>query len=466
MKILFVLPRDSSDYGHKPVGISILSAIAKKHGYETKLMDTGFYKHEYSITGYDKQYTDLGMFKPVSYDGLEIPPVVARSLEDITRDYLYDFKPDIVAISLYFPFDRIAKEVIRVTKHFDPNITVIMGGPQVTADPESALRLGADYVNVGGGMVSWEKILKGEADIEAIGNIGYMMEGEMILNHLLPLMTNLDDLPYLDYSIYEPRHFLKAFDGKVYRGGDYMITWGCPNKCSYCINHYYKKLYKDQGLRYPVRRFSVNRAIDELIYLKNTYDLEFFKFCDENFLLMNEEKLERFVWLYKETVGLPFTTAVHPKTVTKRKVALLKAMGCVSLSIGIENGSGDYRKKVLKRSDSIYDVVSAFALARNAGIRTMAFNMGATPFYTRELYDLTVELNQLAKPDVSTMSLYMPLPGTELAQIAEDNGFLEDNWKENMGLDYLENPILKFENLSGEEIREMRMTFQGRIKEG
>jgi anaerobic magnesium-protoporphyrin IX monomethyl ester cyclase len=459
LKILFVLPRDAEDFGHKPVGISILSAIAKRCGYETRLMDTGLYKHEYSIAGYEEQFTKIGMFKPVEH---EFSPITERSLADITRDYLYDFNPDIVSISLYFPFGRIAKEIARVTKHFNPEITIIMGGPQVTADPESALRLGADYVNVGEGTVSWEKILKGDDDIDATGNIGYM-DDMPVFNPLLPL-GELNSLPPLDYSIYEPRHFLKSFDGKVYRGGDHMITWGCPNQCSYCINHHYRDIYKSAGHSFHARRYSLDIIIEELRYLKERHDLNFFKFCDENFLLMPEDVLDEFAGDYRDNVALPFTTAVHPKTVTEEKIQLLKAAGCVSLSIGIENGNPEYREKVLRRSDSIEDVLRAFRLTRKHGIRTMSFNMGATPFYTREMYEETIELNRRAQPDVATMSLYMPLPGTALAETAKKYGFLEDNWQENIGNDYLNVPMLKFPDLSSEEITEMRNDFNRRIQ--
>ena len=448
MKILFVLPRDASDFGHKPVGISVLSAIAKRLGHETALLDTGFFKHEYSITGYDKIFTGIDMFKPVSYEGYNLPNITEDSLENITRDALYSFQPDIVAISLYFPFDRIAKEIIRTVKKFDPKTAVIVGGPQVTADPAGAKELGADYINVGEGLISWARFLE---DPKSLGKLN-------------PLLDDLDQLPAIDYSIYEPRHFLKSFDGKVYRGGDHMITWGCPNQCSYCINHHYRDLYKSAGHSFHVRRYSLDVIIEELRYLKERYALNFFKFCDENFLLMPDDVLDEFVLDYRENVGLPFTTAVHPKTVTEHNIMLLKAAGCVSLSIGIENGNREYRKVVLHRSDTVEDILNAFHLARKHGIRTMSFNMGATPFYNRGMYEETIELNRQAQPDVATMSLYMPLPGTALAETARKYGFLKEGWKENIGNDYLNIPMLTFPDLSSEEIVEMRDDFNRRIQ--
>jgi radical SAM superfamily enzyme YgiQ (UPF0313 family) len=454
MKILFVLPRDSNDYGHKPVGISMLSGIAKRLGHQTEFLDLGFVNHEYSMPGYEEQYTRIGMFKPVDYGKVEQEQ--KSTVEQATNKYLCTFHPDIVAISLFFPLEKIAREIIRATKEYDKNITIVIGGPQATTAPEKALALGTDYVNIGEGLVSWELFLRARQANKPSDTIGnFQTSGK-----LLPLLTDLDTLPYLDYDIYEDRHFLKAFDGKVYRGGDAMITIGCIGKCSYCINHYYRKIYRD----YNIRRYSINRIVNELSFLAQRYHLEFFKFCDENFLLMPVPALQRFVEAYKSRVCLPFTTAVHPKTVTEEKISLLRQAGCVSLSIGIENGDEEYRGNVLKRSDSIKDVLNAFRLARKHHIRTMAFNMGATPFYTRKMYEDTIELNKRAEPDVSTFSLYMPLPGTELAKVAMDNGFLDPDWENKLEFNYLEKPILKFKNLTSDEIVTMRNEFQGRIK--
>ncbi len=92
----------------------------------------------------------------------------------------------------------------------------------------------------------------------------------------------MDDLPFIDWDVFDKRHFYKPFDGKVYIGGDYMLNWGCLNRCSYCINYFYHQLYQEQG--YNIRRYSIIRIINELEYLKEKYKIEFFKFHDEDFL--------------------------------------------------------------------------------------------------------------------------------------------------------------------------------------
>ena len=53
MRILFIRPNKDA-FGYKPIGLSLLSAIAKELGWETKLFDTteidfGFYESKQRI---------------------------------------------------------------------------------------------------------------------------------------------------------------------------------------------------------------------------------------------------------------------------------------------------------------------------------------------------------------------------------------------------------------------------------
>ena len=110
-------------------------------------------------------------------------------------------------------------------------------------------------------------------------------------------------MQYYDWSIFDERLFYKPYEGKVYRGGDHMISQGCPNNCTYCLNDYYHKFY---GCDLLVR-YSLWRIIDELKYLTEKYHLEFYKFHDEDFLLKPRDYFEEFAERYRREVNIPFT---------------------------------------------------------------------------------------------------------------------------------------------------------------
>ena len=423
MKILFVRPRYDSGFGMKPIAIAMLSAIAKEAGFETSLFDVGYVKHEFGSYHYLDDLKSAKLMKPVDFSEYEVDMPELR-LSAATTHELARHSPDIVAISVIYGQHILAEKITRYVKESSPRTVVIWGGPGVTVAPGEALDNGADFVCVGEGLVAFKNFITAIAtgedptDLDNIWSKGAR-------NGLMPLKESLDDLPYLDWSIFRQQDFLKPYDGEVVVGGDHMVTWGCLNKCSYCINECYQDLYNEHGQRFKLRRYSVGRIMDELEHQKATFGIQLYKFCDENFLLVSTAYLEDFADQYANRIGLPFTTACHPKLATKPKMDLLKKAGCVSLSMGIESGNSDYRKDVLNRPDGTDDIKRAFKLAKDAGIRTMAFNMMGLPFYTREIYEDTIRLNREAGVEYPTASFFYPFKGTRLRDVSIKNNFYD-----------------------------------------
>ena len=54
--------------------------------------------------------------------------------------------------------------------------------------------------------------------------------------------------------------------------------------------------------------------------------------------------------------------------VTEKKVALLKRMGCIAMSIGIESGNEELRKSVLSRRMSNDQIEQAISTIQSHGI--------------------------------------------------------------------------------------------------
>ena len=168
--------------------------------------------------------------------------------------------------------------------------------------------------------------------------------------------------------------------------------------------------------------------------------------------------------MYRDDVAVPFTFAANPKSVTEEKVKEIKNAGCVSISIGIESGDPIYRSYVLKRRDTIEDIISAFEICNRNNIRTMAFNICALPYYTRCNFETTVSLNKKVQPSSSVMSYFLPFEGLELTEYSIKEKLVERNWKEAIGMDILKGPIIKNPDISYEEMVNMRNCFQLYVK--
>jgi radical SAM superfamily enzyme YgiQ (UPF0313 family) len=206
-----------------------------------------------------------------------------------------------------------------------------------------------------------------------------------------------------------------------------------------------------------MRRYSIRRIVAELKSLKEKYSLEFFKFHDEDFLMRPLEDLRELSNTYKEEISIPFVIETNPKSVTESKVALLKEMNCVSASVAIETGDPDLRRKLLNRIDTEKDVLKAFSLLKDAGIRTCSFNMLGIPFETRETFEKTVELNRKANVQYPSINFFYPFEGTELRDISIKAGLFDPTNEETIV--YNRKPALRFSNLSEMELIEMRNVF-------
>ena len=455
MKVLFVWPNKDS-FGFKPIGLSLLSGIARRLGWDTRLFDTT--EIDFEFIDNTQSGESAKIFKPVDLS----PYGLQKKQTDLDPSFtkiLEEYNPDCLAISVLSDEFLIADRISGIAKKVYPELPIIFGGKYPTLNPEKTLRMhNADFVCVGEGLDAFSDFLKalsGNRDLYGIPNIWAKKNDLIIKNNIRPLRRNLDELPYGDWEIFDMRQFYKPFDGKVYIAGDHMLNWGCPYHCTYCINHFYHETYKH---KYFMRRYSVKRIIDELKYLKEKYSLEFFKFHDEDFLMRPVENFRELSEAYKQVINIPFVIETNSKSVTNEKVKLLKNMNCVSVSLGIETGDTNLRKTLLKRVDSEEDIVRAFSLLESAGIRTSSFNMLGIPFESRETYRKTVELNRKANVQYPNIGFFYPFEGTELREVSIKEGLFNPEDEEH--IIYQRNkPALHFDNLTERELIEMRNVF-------
>jgi radical SAM superfamily enzyme YgiQ (UPF0313 family) len=105
----------------------------------------------------------------------------------------------------------------------------------------------------------------------------------------------------------------------------------------------------------------------------------------------------------------------------------LKEIGCHRMSIGVEHGNEEFRKKILKKSIKNSVIVEAFDILNKVGIPVSINNIIGFPGETRELAMNTIMLNRKLKFDTSNAYAFTPFRGTELYDICVRNGYMEPN---------------------------------------
>jgi radical SAM superfamily enzyme YgiQ (UPF0313 family) len=113
--------------------------------------------------------------------------------------------------------------------------------------------------------------------------------------------------------------------------------------------------------------------------------------------------------------------------VTSEVADILAKTGCRSVTFAVESANPVYRREYLRRDMSNEKIIEGSQRLREKGVMYRIENMLGLPFSSYFDDMDTMEFNATLKPTVGWSSLYQPYPGTELAELARDNGWWEGN---------------------------------------
>ena len=169
---------------------------------------------------------------------------------------------------------------------------------------------------------------------------------------------------------------------------------------------------------------------------------------------MRQERFDEFIKAY-EKIKIPFFTETRVETVKPGYAEALEKVGCTAVAMGVESGSLELRKNLLKRfmPDSI--IVQGFKEFEKTDIRISANNIIGFPGETREDLMLTIELNRRINPDSVIVNAFRPYAGTKLRKICIDKGLIpkEERSEDNRIYGAFDNGVLTSQEL--ENIRKV-----------
>ena len=168
--------------------------------------------------------------------------------------------------------------------------------------------------------------------------------------------------------------------------------------------------------------------VDELIRLRDKYNVGYFEFWDELFL-SNLKFVRAFFEIYKERVRLPFSINSRVEVMNEEFCRTAAEAGCHTIWFGIESGDEEYRSKMLGRKMTNQQVIDAASNCKKAGINRLTFNIVGMPLETAKNMRETLKLNQTIAPEHFFFFPYIPLRGTPLYNTAKEEGLLITNKK-------------------------------------
>lgn len=336
------------------------------------------------------------------------------------KDVVLETEPDVVAYSVNVVGFKTVIEKHKEAKTVRQFVS-IMGGPQATFSPETFNGSGMDAYCVGEGEQPFGEFLDAVANGRSFDNILNLITKKN-RNDVRPLIDNLNALPMPDRVLVIANSFLKDISKKTF-----YTTRGCPYACNYCCNNYYHELYRKKGK--SVRRFSVERIIQEIEFVKENFRTDFIKFGDDVFAMRVDDWLMEFVQKYKNRIGLPFNCFLRIDTVTDALLRLLVDAGCYSVHLSVDSTSSHVRDNILNRKmKRDVDLSAILRKIHSYGIHTWVNYMLAAPDSTTRNDIDTIFLSKKGKVTYASYSTTVPTNGTKLYQECLKRGAIDEGY--------------------------------------
>lgn len=194
---------------------------------------------------------------------------MSGSIEVITREYtineqldkiaarIFEEKPDVIGFSCYIWNITETLALIRSLKPVLPETKFVLGGPEVSYDPEQLMQQysSVDAIVKGEGELILPGLIKAYLRIEdpdTVSGVVWRKEGNIIVNKALTRFCDLNEIP-VPYAEDED------FRGKLV----YVETSrGCPYNCSFCISSTFQgvRFLNPEKFRIILRHLFRNKA--------------------------------------------------------------------------------------------------------------------------------------------------------------------------------------------------------------
>ena len=189
---------------------------------------------------------------------------------------------DVVAFSCYIWNITQTLAVAKKIKVLNPNITILLGGPEVSYEYEDVISLPeVDYIIVGEGETPFTEFINSFPNVDAVPSLVRKSEGKVLVNPQAPMF----DLKNFENSM--PYRFdkVESLTNKVL----YIETSrGCPYKCEFCLASLDNKVryLPNQSIKatllFMMQHGKVVKFLDRTFNIKRDFTIDIFKFILEN----------------------------------------------------------------------------------------------------------------------------------------------------------------------------------------
>ena len=366
--------------------------------------------------------------------------------KNISRE-IEEFKPDIIGFSVTSDnFWMLQVSTKYISNNY--NLPIIVGGSHAIIDPNSVMELtGVSGVCLGEGETPMVNLANALAEGKSITSIdGLFLKGQAGP----PSNGLIHDINNLCYP--ERSNYLKKYSGRLRNGWIFQSHRGCPYRCSFCSEDFFKK--KFQTKKY-IRARQIDSFIEEIKHTTSNYSTKFSKFIGFSNPTFNISSTWVFDFCdkYSDTIGFPFGCDIELSNLTEEMAKALAQANCCEAWIGFESGNDFIRKEILRKNLTTSQAIKNVEILKSAGIKVVLYAIVGLPFETEEMIRDTYTTLKKLDADAIFPSIFLPFPGTKLGELCFKNGWAQRINKDNsFPVRGYYKSILKYPHITSEKI--------------
>lgn len=380
--ILLYAPGAAKSFIHKkligpPLGLLTIASSIK--GHEVVLFDM---KGEYDLDP-------------------ETPP-----LEELTKNLLDKYKPDLVGVTVKTSEFPAAIEILTICKATDPSIVTVAGGLHPTLCPDDFKGTPADIIVPGQAVNTFRLLLEALARKKSPGEVPGVwmnMDGAFFKTPGEPILADAagDDFVFPDRSMLS--RWINTYKvGKSLDPSTYVFTsLGCPYRCTFCsIWGQFRGRYHQRDVEslilelksideYPVVRFADANTVVDVAFMERLFDR------------ITEEGIRKFFIMdIRADVA-----ATHPELIARMAKGGLKVVIC-----GFESFRDEELKRYKKESPVALNTEAIRVFDAN-GIMVRG-NYVVPNDYTEADFEALAEYSSANPVVYAGYTILTPMPGT------------------------------------------------------
>lgn len=334
------------------------------------------------------------------------------------------FKPDVVGMTGYITNMRRCAAVAKIVKEVDPEITVIIGGPQVSVFPdEGFVSRDIDMIVLSEGEVIIRNVMNALGDEQKLREVKGIWfkskSGEIIKNEREGLLDDLDHIPPPAIDLYEMEKYFPAVHIRGKKVAHLLTSRGCPFKCTFCET----KLTFGRSFRYH----TTARVLQDMELLIGQ-GFESFLFFDDIFTANKKRVIDLCEGIIEKGWKVQWSCWTRSDCLNDQMLAIMKKAGCYMITFGAESGN-DELLSIIKKGLTVAENFDGIAQAKKHGLLTMSSFMLGIPTETQEMSLKTIQFATESGLDYAIFPIMEPYPGTELWVDAQKYGTFDTSGK-------------------------------------